>query len=116
MFAQSQRLDRSAFTDTYAHGRKVHMPAFLLVYAPAPLHKAAVVVGKKVARSAVARNTLKRRLYAALYEAQVHEGHIILITKPVAKAYSYVRLYTEIIIALSRVRPHSKASVALSKS
>lgn len=107
MFAQEYRLDRAAFTHTYKHGRRVHMPSLLLIYLNAPVQnnstcKVAVVVGKKVAKSAAARNMLKRRLYTALYESKWQSGHIIVIAKPPAKAYSYTELHIEVVVALGR--------------
>jgi ribonuclease P protein component len=100
MFAQAQRLDRTMFTYTYTHGRKVHMPGFLLIYLKAPALAVAVVVGKKVTKSAVARNQIKRRLYAALYETKVPTGRIIMMAKPAANAYGYAQLQAEINVAL----------------
>jgi ribonuclease P protein component len=94
-------------------GRKVHMPGLLLVHRAAPAYKVAVVVGKKVTRSAVARNTLKRRLYATLYDMRVSKmpsGHTIIIAKPAANAYSYARLRTEVITALNRAIGFSRHS------
>lgn len=103
MFAQKNRLNRAAFTDTYTRGRRVHTPGLLLVYLNTPMRNVAVVVGKKVAKSAVARNRLKRQLYAALYEINMISGHVVVVAKPAARAYSYARLKTEIITALDRV-------------
>lgn len=102
MFAQTERLDRITFTDVYKHGRRVHRPGLLLIYTVAPTQKMAVVVGKKVARGAVARNRLKRRLSAALYETKMRRGHVIVIAKPAASMYTYARLHTEIVSALTQ--------------
>jgi ribonuclease P protein component len=58
---------------------------FAIKYASNPKRKAyraAVVVSKKVSKSAVARNRMRRRLYAALqeYEAQILQPYDIVIT------------------------------------
>ena len=104
MFAQAYRLDRATFTHAYKHGRRVHMPGFVLIYATAQAYACAAVVGKKVAPSAVARNTLRRRLYEALFEAGADTGHIIVIAKPPARGYSYARLLAEVTEVLQKVR------------
>ena len=104
MFAQAYRLDRATFTHAYKHGRRLHMPGFVLIYAAAQAYACAAVVGKKVAQSAVARNTLRRRLYEALFEAGADTGHIIVIAKPTARGYSYARLLAEVTEALRQAR------------
>lgn len=103
MVPQENRLNRVAFTDTYANGRRVHMSGLLLVYLAAPAHKMAIVVGKKVAKSAVARNRIRRQLYAILRKIKIPNGHIIVVAKPAARAYSYTRLCAEVATALKRV-------------
>ncbi len=79
------------------------MPGLMLVFLSAPTRKVAAVVGKKVAKSAVARNLIRRRLYAALYEVKIQHGHVIVVAKPQAKDYSYAQVETEVATALNRV-------------
>jgi ribonuclease P protein component len=61
----------------YRNGQTVRGPLFAIKYTINPKRKsyrAAVVVSKKVNKSAVARNRMRRRLYAILQE---FEGQII---------------------------------------
>lgn len=102
MFAHAQRLNRATFVRTYARGRRVHMPGFVLVYEAAPAYAGAAVVGKKAAKSAVARNLLRRRFYAAMLDADIETGRVIIIAKPAARGYSYARLSVEVATALRR--------------
>lgn len=94
---------------TFRSGRRMHTPGFTIVYAPAPKARAAAVVSKKIARTAVARNRLRRRIYAALYEAGIGGGHIIVVAKHPAVSYSYARLEEEISGALSKLALFGRA-------
>lgn len=100
MFSRAHRLDRATFARTYKRGRRVDMPGFVLIYEVATVCTVAAVVGKKVAKSAVARNLLRRRLYAALLDAGIKTGRVIIIAKPAARAYSYDRLRVEVATTL----------------
>ena len=86
MFKKSERLNRTAFTEYFKIGRRYHTDDFTLVHSPAPVRAVAVVVGKKVLKSAVDRNTLRRRVYGAtrlLLEDKT--GVYLIIAKPSAK-------------------------------
>ena len=89
MFKKTERLGRAAFTNYFKIGRRFQSEYFTLVFTPAPLRAVAVVVGKKVHKQAVDRNTLRRRVYAAArteMEATVTtNGIYIIIAKPTAK-------------------------------
>lgn len=89
MFKKSERLNRIKFTEYFKIGRRFHSDNFTLIFTPTPLRATAVVVGKKVFKSAVDRNTLRRRVYAALrlHLEQEHTstGIYIIISKPSAK-------------------------------
>ena len=112
MFAKEYRLDRAIFTRAYRRGTRVDMSGIVLIYDRSPSYRVAVVVGKKVAQSAVARNRLRRRLYEALHDIRETRGHIIIVAKRPAQAYSYARLATEVKAALDRAhlgsRGHSR--------
>lgn len=59
----------NALNFVYKQGRTVRGPVLLLRYAPNPKRqecRVAVVVSKKVNRSAVARNRMRRRVYGAV--------------------------------------------------
>ena len=89
MFKKSERLNRTKFAEYFKIGRRFHSDNFTAIYYPAPMRAVAVVVGKKVHKGAVERNTLRRRVYAALravFESEaVATGIYIIICKPAAK-------------------------------
>lgn len=85
MFKKSERLSRSEFSDYFSAGKKHHSTHITIITHPLSTRKVAVVVGKKVAKSAVRRNTLKRRVFAIAKEILTeteYRGVIILILKP----------------------------------
>lgn len=84
MFKKSERLSRSEFSEYFRIGKRHHFSHCTIITAPHQTRKAAVVVGKKVAKSAVRRNTIKRRVYAALRALlpASHQGVIIILIKP----------------------------------
>lgn len=73
------------FTQYFKIGRRSQTEYFTLVYSPAPIRAVAVVVGKKVYKSAVDRNTLRRRVYATLRAGIPSAGVYVVISKPSAK-------------------------------
>ena len=103
MLSKEQRLDRVAFAAVFKKGRRAHMPGLQLVYLKAPGFRASAVVGKKVAASAVKRNLLRRRLYAALAGANIQGGHVIVVAKSPLGTYSYARVRDEVNAALHQV-------------
>lgn len=85
MFKKRERLTRAEFSDYFATGRRYHGPYTTIIYLPHPTRKTAVVVGKKVAKHAVKRNTLRRRVYAVLrqvLDAAGVTGVFIVLVKP----------------------------------
>jgi ribonuclease P protein component len=69
----------------YKNGLTVRGPLFAIKYVLNPrrqTYRAAVVVSRKVHKSAVARNRMRRRLYAALqeFEPQINEPYDIVLT------------------------------------
>ncbi len=86
MFKKSERLNRTTFTEYFKIGRRFHSDDFTVVYSPAPVRAVAVVVGKKVFKGAVDRNTLRRRVYgAARLLLEDTTGVYVIIAKPSAK-------------------------------
>lgn len=84
MFKKSERLSKSEFTHYFGVGSKKHFKHLTCIISPATTRKVAVVVGKKVAKSAVKRNTIRRRVYAAIRKEldQQDKGVLIVIVKP----------------------------------
>lgn len=72
MIAQKYRFHGfNALRFVYKQGKTARTSACLLRYAPNPRRercRVAVVVGKKLHKSAVVRNRVRRRIYAALQE------------------------------------------------
>ena len=94
MFKKSQRLSRSEFTHFFKVGQRKHFPHCTIINHPYTDFKVAVVVSKKVAKSAVKRNLYKRRVYALLrkcYEAQAYSGVLIVILKPSFSSLSLLK-------------------------
>ncbi len=87
MFATHQRLSRPEFETCFTSGRRYHGEVATVIFCPSPTLKVSAVVGKKVSKSAVTRNLLRRRVYAQLrdYLFDSHTGTYICILKPGAK-------------------------------
>lgn len=68
MLKKKERLTKKEFDRFFSAGKRIHSPAFTLLYTPHESFHGAVVVGKKVHKKAVDRNRLRRRLYNALYK------------------------------------------------
>lgn len=69
----------------YRHGKTVRGPMTALKYTPNKRRKdyrLAVVVSKKVHKSAVARNRIRRRLYEAFryHQDEIHEPYDMVLT------------------------------------
>lgn len=92
MLKKQQRLTRKEFDQYFKSGKRFHHTLLQLVYSPSDQFHGAVVVGKKVAKSAVARNRKRRQIYNCLYKihkAEKLSGVYILLTKPEASKASY---------------------------
>ena len=88
MLKKQERLTKSQFDRSFSLGKRVHSPELQIIYHPSPSFHGAAVVGKKVYKSAVARNRLRRQIYGALY--RYHKQHplpgtVIMIAKPPMK-------------------------------
>lgn len=85
MFKKTERLNRSEFSEYFRVGKRQHFPHLTIITSPYISRKVSVVVSKKVAKSAVRRNTIKRRIYATLRTLLVpaeFQGVFIVIVKP----------------------------------
>lgn len=101
MLPQEERLTREQFDQVFKHGIRVHSPSMLFVYAPGDMRHGAVVVSKKVAKSAVVRNRLRRQVYAALRTVGPALGTSIVLLKSAPKR-SFAELLVELEAAGSR--------------
>lgn len=104
MFKKNERLNRSEFTHFFAVGTKKHTKHLTFITSPATSLKVSVVVGKKVAKSAVKRNTLKRRVYAALRRTIGQQQEVVIVVvKPSLATLSRKTAEMEINEAIAQV-------------
>ncbi len=89
MLPSSKRLTTSLFKETIAKGRIFHSSLFTIrVMKSEGLSRFSVAVPKKVAKTAVERNKLRRRTYSVLrnLHSRIKVGfHGVFITKPSIK-------------------------------
>jgi ribonuclease P protein component len=84
MLAKSARLSVAEFDQYFKTGKRFHFTHCTIIYSPLESLHGSVVVGKKVSKKAVTRNTIRRRVYAQLRtvcDAQSATG-IFIIIKP----------------------------------
>jgi ribonuclease P protein component len=106
MLRKKERLSREAFNRFFSVGKRYHSPSLQLIYSPHDTFHASVVVSKKVARSAVKRNKIRRRIYDIVrnYKQSNNEtGVFIIITKPNVATYSYAVLKEEVLGLISSI-------------
>lgn len=84
MLKKTQRVQRADFAGFLKNGKRFHATHMTIVFTPFPTFHASVVVSKKVAKLAVTRNTLRRRVYAKLAALKNKEktGVFIAVLKP----------------------------------
>jgi ribonuclease P protein component len=83
MFKKTNRITTKEFNQYFKAGARHHHKHLTVITHPHPTLKVAVVAGKKVAKSAVARNRLKRRVLAQLKTNLTERtGVYIVILKP----------------------------------
>lgn len=85
MFKKTERLSRSEFSQHFKVGKKHQFKYLTIITDKTDSTKVAVVVGKKVAKSAVKRNKIKRRIYASLrkqFSEKKGVGVVVVIVKP----------------------------------
>ena len=83
------------------HGRTVRKPAFTVKIFPAlfPYCRFGVVVGRRVAKSAVGRNKIRRMAFTAVQSTMVAwpVADYLVITHPAAAAYTAKQWHDELI-------------------
>jgi len=106
MLPQSARLSRQAFSHYFASGRRYHSPLLTVIYTPELGLRGAVVVSKKVSKSAVVRNTLRRRLYAAFRtyaDSSGFSGVVVVVAKPAVATLPRAAQHEALLSLLSQV-------------
>ncbi len=99
MFKKSERLSKVEFSHYFKTGKRYHSKYVTVIIDQHPTRKMAVIASKKVAKSAVRRNLLRRRVYAFLREELVSEGFVgvcIVILKPNFNSLSRKATYEEL--------------------
>lgn len=108
MFKKTNRLTRQDIETVFKNGKNAHTPLFGLSYITqnnTQSNKYSIVVSKKVAKTAVVRNKLRRRGYSILKkESDVlkNNHHIILFFKKGADRLDFKETTTEIKKALKK--------------
>lgn len=106
MLPKKERLSRQEFNRFFSLGKRTHSPAFQVVYSPfAELH-VSVVVPKKIAKSAVKRNKIRRRMYDIVRRYRTEVGVVgvfIFLVKPAVLTLSYQNLREEVQKFISNV-------------
>jgi ribonuclease P protein component len=99
MLSKKDRVPRRLFKDILRKGTSVHSAHLSLRFAHGPNRaRVAVSISKKVAKSAVARNTFRRRAYSALRPrlAGLKNGLYLFAAKPGADKLRGEKLSTEL--------------------
>jgi len=78
MFKKTNRLNRAEFEGFFSKGARKHSPNLQFIYTPHPTLKAAVVVPKKVVKTAVGRNRLRRQLYHQLKDILTNQSGVFI--------------------------------------
>ena len=85
MLAKSARLSKKQFDEYFKTGKRFHFTHCTIIYTPLSSLHGSIVVGKKVSKKAVTRNTIRRRVYAQLRsvcDTNATTGVFIIIIKP----------------------------------
>jgi len=110
MLKKKERLKRADFSHFFSLGKRIHTPYFTIVFVPYTTSHGSVVVSKKIARKAVDRNTLRRRIYDILrreLRADAPKGVYILLVKKEALGASH-KVLLETFVKAVRSFAHKK--------
>ncbi|OGG65025.1 hypothetical protein A3C94_02145 [Candidatus Kaiserbacteria bacterium RIFCSPHIGHO2_02_FULL_55_17] len=99
MFPRHKRLPRAQFPTVLKSGRRFSSPDLTVVVSQ-EARGYAVVIPKKVARLAVTRHRMKRRVLAALHAVPLPPA-LLIFPKASASSVSYKDIQTEIKTLLS---------------
>lgn len=105
MLPKKERLKRQEFSRFFSVGTRINSPSLQLIYSPYPSLHASVVVSKKVAKGAVQRNRLRRRIYDMVRRYRSEEeasGVYIFIVKPAALNKTFSDLQNEVKASMER--------------
>jgi ribonuclease P protein component len=106
MLKKSERLDRRLFTKYFAEGRRTHGDFTTIITSPKDDFLCAVVVGKKVSKKAVERNSIRRRIYHLVEKIKAEKnltGVYIVLVKPGVKSLTKKELPIKLAAEIGRV-------------
>ena len=106
MVPVSLRINRADFPTLLKAGKRHHGVCVTAVYAPSTTAKVSVVVSKKVAKQAVDRNRLRRRVYGAVerfLKTSPFTGAVIFLVKHEAAKSSREALATDVTRLLAQI-------------
>jgi len=100
MLSKKERLSRKEFSRFFSLGKRSNSKIFTLVYSPHPTFQASVVVPKKVEKSAVKRNKIRRQIYDIVRSHQKTEdfvGVFIFLLKSNTKELKHEEVIEEVL-------------------
>ena len=106
MLPKKERLSRLEFNRFFSAGKRHHFPFAQVVFASNESLHVSVVVSKKIAKHAVYRNKIRRRIYDIVRNYRSMEaisGVFIFIVKSGVVTLSYTALKSEVISALKTI-------------
>ena len=106
MLKKRERLSRSDFNTLFKHGKRFHTGFFTLLYSDNQKEmKCGLVVSKKVAKHAVKRNKLRRKVYHILKDSKqlLNHKHLAVLTKPTITTLTSEELRKELQEAFTRL-------------
>lgn len=106
MLPKKERLSRVEFNRFFSAGKRCHFPLFQIIYTTHNTLHVSVVISKKIAKSAVVRNKIRRRIYDIVRNYRSEEktsGVFIFMVKLPVVTTSYSRLKEEVISAIQTV-------------
>ncbi len=99
MLPKKERLSRDAFSRFFSMGKRHHSPSLQVVYTPYESLHVSVVVPKKVQKSAVKRNKIRRRIYDIVRNYRKErgiQGVFIFLAKATIIELAYVQMKEEV--------------------
>lgn len=106
MFKKSERLTRPQFETFFKTSKRFQTDTITCLYSPFAMTHASVVVGKKVAKKAHDRNSIRRRIYGVAYRQLKKEqrtGVYIFLTKPAFTSLTKKQQLESVQNVLSRI-------------
>lgn len=106
MITKKERLNKKAFNRSFSKGVRIHTSSLVCIYQKSNQQQVAVVVSKKIARRAVVRNKIRRRVYngvrAVCAKEQCTGVYIFLVKKSILPK-TYQEICAELQTVLAKV-------------